>query len=129
MPILQARIHTARATRYLGQFCKHAAAMGAGGHTSRMHLHTTMARGEVHVTADWSDTSGTVTFTPWGRCTLTAADNTLTLRIDATDDDGITRMREIIDRDLQRFSRRDPLTVSWHQPGTPGAAPFGPPAP
>ena len=106
MPILNAQVHTDRASRYLGQFCKHAAAMGDGGHTPRMHLHATMARREVRVTAEWSDTSGTVTFTPWGRCTLTADADTLTLRIDAADEDGLTQIRDIIDRDFERFSRR-----------------------
>jgi hypothetical protein len=33
MPILQAQIQTERASRYLVQFCKQAAAMGGGGHT------------------------------------------------------------------------------------------------
>ncbi|WP_051808714.1 DUF2218 domain-containing protein [Actinoplanes subtropicus] len=123
-PILHAQITTERASRYLVQFCKHAAAIGDGGHGPRMHLHTAMDRRDVRVTADWSDTSGTVTFTPWGRCTLTADGDTLTVRIEATDEDGLTRIRDVIDRDLQRFSRRDPLSVSWQQP--PGAAPFRP---
>jgi hypothetical protein len=126
MPILYARIQTERASRYLVQFCKHAAAMGGGGHTPRMHLHATMARRQVQVAAEWSDTSGTVTFTPWGQCML-AADTgtlTLTLRIDAVDEDGLAQIRDVIDRDLERFSRRDPVTVTWQRSETPGAAPF-----
>jgi hypothetical protein len=126
MPILHAQIQTERASRYLVQFCKHAAAMGDGGHTPRMHLHASMARREVQVTAEWSDTGGTVTFTPWGQCTLAADTGTLTLRIDAPDDDGLTQIRDVIDRDLERFSRRDPLTVTWQRSETPGAAPFPP---
>jgi hypothetical protein len=126
MPILQAQIQTERASRYLVQFCKHAAAMGSGGHSPRMHQQGMMARREVQVAADWSDTSGTVTFTPWGRCTLGADAGTLTLRIDAADQDGLTQIRDIITRDLQRFSNRDPLTVIWQQSETPGAAPFPP---
>ena len=129
MPILNAQVHTDRASRYLGQFCKHAAALGDGGHTPRMHLHATMARREVRVTAEWSDTSGTVTFTPWGRCTLAADADTLTLRIDAADEDGLTQIRDIIDRDFERFSRRDPVSLSWQQPDTPGGPPFHPTAP
>jgi hypothetical protein len=126
MPILHAQIQTERASRYLVQFCKHAAAMGDGGHTPRVHLHAPMARREVQVTAEWSDTGGTVTFTPWGQCTLAATTGTLTLRIDAPHDDGLTQIRDVIDRDLERFSRRDPLTVTWQRSGTPGAAPFPP---
>jgi hypothetical protein len=126
MPILQAQIPTERASRYLVQFCKHAAAMGRrGGHTPRMRLHAPIAR-EVQVAAEWSDTSGTVTFTPWGRCTLTAHNGALTLRIDATDEDAAARIRDIITRDFERFSHRDPVTVTWHRSDTPGAAPFRP---
>jgi len=112
MPILHAQIQTDRAGRYLVQFCKHAAAMGDGGHAARMHLRKTMAR----ATAEWSDTAGTVTFTPWGTCTLAATADVLTLRIDATDDDGLARIRDVVDRDLERFSRREPLTVTWQRP-------------
>ena len=113
MPILHARIETDRASRYLVQFCKHAAAMGNGGHTPRMHLHATMARRDVQVTAAWTDTAGTVTFTPWGQCTLAADVGSLVLRIDAADEDGLARIRDVIDRDLERFSRREPMTVTW----------------
>lgn len=126
MPILQAHIRTERARRYLVQFCKHAAAMGGGGHTPRIHLHTTMARREVQVAAEWSETSGIVTFTPWGQCTLAADVGTLRLRIDAADEDGLAQIRDVIARDFERFSRRDPVTVIWQRPETPGAAALQP---
>jgi hypothetical protein len=124
MPILHAQIQTERASRYLVQFCKHAAAMGGGGHTPRMHLHTPLACRKVQVAAEWSDTVGTVTFTPWGQCTLAADIDALTLRIDAADEDGAAQIRDVIDRDLQRFSRRDPITATWLRTETPDAAPF-----
>jgi hypothetical protein len=125
MPILEAQVATERASRYLVQFCKHAAAMGGGGHTPRMHLHGTMARREVQVAAEWSDTRGTVTFTPWGQCTLTAEASSLTVRVEAVDEDGLDQIRDVITRDFERFSRRNPLTVTWHQPETPDAPPEG----
>jgi hypothetical protein len=118
MPILEAQIETERASRYLVQFCKHAAAMGSGGHTPRMHLHGAMTRREVQVHVEWSDTRGTVTFTPWGQCTLAADAGTLTLRIEAGGEDGLHQIRDVITRDLERFSRRNPLTVTWWQPET-----------
>lgn len=123
MPILETHIETERASRYLGQFCKHAAAMGSGGHTPRMHLHSTVARREVQVSAEWSDTAGTVTFTPWGRCTLTADGGVLTVRIDAVDEDGLAQIRDVVTRDFDRFSQRTPLSVTWQRPDTPGATP------
>lgn len=123
MPILEAQIETERASRYLRQLCKHADAMsGRGSHTPGMHLHNKAVPGEVEVAAAWSDTDGTLTFTPWGQCTLAADTDTLTLRIAAADEDGLHHMRDVLTRDLERFSSRDPLTVTWRQPTTNEAA-------
>jgi hypothetical protein len=122
MPILEAQIETERASRYLVQFCKHAAAMGSGGHSPRMHLHGTVARREVQVAAQWSDTSGTVTFTPWGLCTLAADAGILTVRIDTADEDGLAQIRDVVTRDLHRFSQRTPLAVCWQRSEDPNAA-------
>jgi len=113
MPTLHAQVRTDRPGRYLVQFCKHAAAMGNGGHTARMHLSRSPAQPDVTVAAEWSATAGTVTFAPWGTCTLAATPDALTLRIDAADEESLARIRDIVDRDLDRFSRRDPLTVTW----------------
>lgn len=127
MPILSAQVRTDRAGRYLSQFCRHAAAMGDGDHAFRMRLHAGTAGRTVQVTAECSENGGTVTFGPWGRCILAADGDTLTLRIESTDEDGLGRIRDVVDRDLERFSRRDPVTLSWEPPDTPGpdAVPTG----
>jgi hypothetical protein len=112
----EARIDTERPSRYLVQLCKHAAAMGATqGHGPRVHLRGLLTRREVQVHAEWTDTHGTVTFTPWGRCTLTADATTLTVRIDAADEDDVCRIQDVITRNLNRFGRRERLTVQWHR--------------
>jgi hypothetical protein len=41
------------------------------------------------VDADWSDTRGVITFTPWGQCTITADDAGLTVRVEATDQENM----------------------------------------
>lgn len=128
MPALSARIDTDRGSRYLTQFCKHAAAMGAGGHGPRMHLSAILERRQVQVSAEWTDTSGTVTFTPWGRCTLSAGESALDIRIDAADEQGLAQIRDVITRDLERFSRREPLTVAWTEPDEADDGPFRPAA-
>ncbi len=103
MPTAEAHVDTERPSRYLVQFCKHAAAMGAaGGH---------------------GDTQGTVTFDPWGTCTMHADTNTLALRIDAPDEENLQRIQDVIAKDFDRFGRRDRLTVHWHRPETPDVGP------
>jgi hypothetical protein len=122
MPILQAQIEIDRPSRYLVQFCKHAAAMGsAGGHSARLHLQGILARREVQVTAEWTDTAGTVTFTPWGLCALTADGSVLTVCLKAADEEGLAQIRDIVTRDFERFTRRNPVTVSWRRSDDPGA--------
>jgi hypothetical protein len=98
--IATARIETERPSRYLVQLCRHASAMdGAHGHTG--------------VRAEWSETHGTVHFGQWGRCVLDAEAGTLTVRVEADDEDGLRRIQEVVSRDLDRFGRRDRLAVDW----------------
>jgi hypothetical protein len=117
MPTIEAKVRTERASRYLVQFCQHAAALGgAGGHRPRPHSPGAPGHGPVRVRADWSDTHGVVTFPPGARCTVDADANTLTVRVEAADEQALQRIRDIVTGDLGRFSRRDPLTVEWYQP-------------
>jgi hypothetical protein len=113
MVTAETRIDTDRPERYLAQICKHAAAMGGPGHRGRMHKGGHSQREELDVNAEWSDAHGTVTFTPGGTCTLTADGTVLTLRIEATDEESLRRIQEILTRDLDRFGRRDRLVVDW----------------
>ncbi len=113
----EAHVETTRASRYLVQFCKHADSMsGHRGHG--MHLGEALARRDVQVHADWSDTRGVVTFSPWGRCAISADEDLLTFRIEADDEENLRQIQDIITRDLGRFARRDGLTVTW-QPAAP----------
>lgn len=108
-----------RPGRYLGQLCRHAAAMGQtrGGHRPRNHATgAALASGEVEIHADSTGTSGVVTIAPWGGFTLEAGSGTLTIRVDATDHDALGRIQDIITRDLERFGRRSRLTVTWPPP-------------
>jgi len=112
----EARIETERPRRYLTQFCKHAASIGGGRHRPRLHPGNKLARGEIQVHADWTDTQATVAFAPWGQCTITADTSRLTVRIQATDEESLRRIQDIVTTDLHRFGRRDHLTVTWHRP-------------
>lgn len=119
MPILEAQIATERPSRYLVQLCEHATAMGSLGHTARIPLHGGPARGDVRIQAEWSDSLGTITFNPWGRCTMLADGKSLTVRIDASDEDGLRQIQQVITRNVGRFGRRDGLTVAWRRPDRP----------
>jgi hypothetical protein len=117
MPIAEARIDTDRPSRYLVQFCKHAAAMGSGrGHQLRTHTEGVSATGRVTIRAEWSDTLGTIMFDPWGMCRLEARDTELLLRVQANSDDSLARIEEIVAKDLGRFSRQE-LSITWHSIG------------
>jgi hypothetical protein len=124
MLTVEAQIQTERPSRYLTQICKHAASMRAGNNGPRIHLSTALAHREVQLHADWSDTHGVITFTPWGQCTMTAHADTLTLRVEATDEENLQKIQDIITKDLDRFGRRDALTVNW-QPASLPQAPAG----
>jgi hypothetical protein len=113
----EAHVQTTRASRYLIQFCKHADSMSRhGGHG--MHLGEALTRRDVQVRADWSDTRGVVTFSPWGQCTVTADEVSLTFRVEANGEENLQQIQDVITRDLDRFARRDGLTVTW-QPASP----------
>jgi hypothetical protein len=131
----ETQIDTERPGRYLVQLCRHAATMGSTrGHRFRAHASgDPQAHRNVQVHAEWSETHGSIQFEPWGRCTIEASATTLLLRVEATDEDNLRRIQDVITRDLGTFGRRDHLTVNWQQPGAPAATPrqprqAGPPA-
>ncbi len=118
----EAHIETGRPGRYLVQLCRHAAAMGsARGHRIRVHAGgDNMAGREVQVHAEWSETGGVVSFDPWGLCAIEASTDRLTLRVEATDENGLRQIQDVLTRDLGRFGRRERLTLNWHRPEAPG---------
>ncbi|MEU6323882.1 DUF2218 domain-containing protein [Streptomyces sp. NPDC047009] len=67
---------------------------------------------------DYSDTYGTIRFTG-GLCTLHAASDALTLRVDANDEDTLRRLQNGITDRLEKIGRRDGLTVTWRRPEGP----------
>jgi len=71
---------------------------------------------------EWSETRGTVNF-GWGQCTMEASAGTLTLRAEAADQENLQRVQDIVARDIERFGKRDHLTVMWNRPGEPAPPP------
>jgi hypothetical protein len=127
----EACIETDRASRYLVQTCKHFNNRGRhlGGLTAR-HMaaaarhHNGAGRDPAQARIEWSDTDGLVDL-GWGRCAMHASNTALTLRAEADTAGNLEHVQEMVTGHLQRFGRRDNLTVSWRQTGAPGTGPAG----
>lgn len=122
MQIVQARIPTGNASRYLTQVCRHASAIsggGPGGHMRPMrrarHGGDPAEHSPIKITVERSDTGGVIRFGPQGRCVLEATGTDLLVRIEAAEEAGLERFCEIITGDLTRFGRREKLKISWQR--------------
>jgi hypothetical protein len=119
----ETQIDTERPGRYLAQLCRHAAAMG-GARSHRLRAHAgagAQAGREGQVHAVWSEADGAISFDPWGKCTIAASADRLVLRVEAADEENLRRIQDVLTRDIDRFGRRERLTVNWHSPEAPGA--------
>jgi hypothetical protein len=115
-----AHVETDRASRYLVQLCRHVSQMGGPGG------HRPPSRGghvppEVqHV--EWTDTRGTIDV-GWGRCTVEATPDVLTLRLESADEEGLQRLQAAVAHRLETIGRRESLEVTWQRPGAPAPEP------
>jgi hypothetical protein len=105
MMTVEAHVHTDQASRHLVEVC-------------RRLDERTRTDPELGVSVAWTEADGTIEF-GWGRCTLCAAADTLTLRAEAADADGLRQVRELISRHLEKHADDDELTLTWWQDGTP----------
>ncbi len=87
----RADVATDKPVAYMRQLCKHF------GHK---------------VDASFGDDSGYIQF-EFGRCELHTSDRTLSLEVSATDAESHERMERVIGSHLERFGRRDELSVTW----------------
>jgi uncharacterized protein len=105
MPLIaEARVETEDASRYLVELCEHLNQKAE-------------AKPELGVRVAWTKGNGTVDF-GWGRCAMRADEDSLSLRAEADDDDGLRQVRELISRHLQKHAGDDRLTLTWRQDGT-----------
>lgn len=116
-----ALIATEHPERYIARLGGHAAKMG------RRLGHRLLAHGDGHVPpevrhAEWTDAGGTVQL-DCGRWTMEAAPGALRLRAEAADEAGLRRIQDLLTNRLQKFGRREQLTVTWLPPATEPAQP------
>jgi len=91
MMIAECRVETVSASKYIAQLCKHFA-----------HK----------ITVEYDATSGRADF-PWGVCRMSAGGETLALRCEAPDAEGLNRMKAVIEDHLLRFAWRERPTLDW----------------
>jgi hypothetical protein len=92
MPASHASVATEKPTPYMKQLCKHF------GHK---------------VDVRFDDEQGTIQL-PMGTCELDATQpGVLTMRVTAEDAAALERTQQVIGSHLERFGRRDELSVSW----------------
>lgn len=87
----QANVATEKPVPHMRQLCKHF------GH---------------RVDTSYDDDSGYIQF-EFGRCELRASDGNLELTATASDEASGERVRNVVGSHLERFGKRDGLTVSW----------------
>jgi hypothetical protein len=87
----RATVATEKPVPYMRQLCKHF------GHK---------------VDTSFDDDSGCIQF-EFGRCELRAADGELQLTVSAAGDEDRVRMQHVIGSHLERFGKRDELSVTW----------------
>jgi hypothetical protein len=120
----QADIQTEHAARYLERVCGHAGKMGTAGRRPG-HRRPSHARGdgppEVRHT-ECSETEGTVSLN-WGQWTMRALPGLLAVRAEAADEQSLRRIQDLLTERLQKFGRREHLTVTWRRPEAATAEP------
>ena len=118
-PVLttEADIQTEHAAGYLARLCGHAGKMGAAGHRlghrPRSHSGGGVPPEVRHV--ECSQTEGTVSLN-WGQWTMRASPGLLAIRAEAADEESLRRIQDLLTARLQKFGRREHLTVTWRRP-------------
>ncbi|MFJ4849305.1 MULTISPECIES: DUF2218 domain-containing protein [unclassified Streptomyces] len=83
------------------------------------HLHTDQpARllAGLRTDAERSGTRGTLD-TPWGRCTLETGPDSLTIRVEAADEDGLRHVRKLVSDRLREIGGGEAAHVAWRPAG------------
>ena len=96
MPISEARVATAHASRYLQQLCKH------WSHK---------------FTVDFTPERGMIDLGDGRACALAATGEALTLRATVPDDGDAARLETVIADHVKRFAFREELAFSWRAIG------------
>ena len=114
----EADIQTEHAARYLARLCGHAGKMGTAGHRIG-HRRPSHAPGDAPPEVrrvECSGTEGTISL-DCGQWTMRASPGLLAIRAEAADGDSLRRIKDLLTLRLQKFSRRERLTLNWRDGG------------
>jgi hypothetical protein len=106
----EARVQTGQPGRYVTQFCRHARQVHRLRH--QPPAHDGGAQPPEVRSAECSGTRAVVSF-GWGQCTMVATPGTLTVRVEAADAEKLRLVQDIVARDVERFGKRERLTLDW----------------
>jgi hypothetical protein len=113
----EADIRTEHAAKYLARLCGHAGKMGTAGRRLG-HRPPSHAGGDIAPEVrrvDCAGTEGTVSLN-WGQWTMRASPGLLAVRAEAADEESLRRIQDLLAARLQKFGRREHLTVNWRRP-------------
>ena len=109
-------IQTEHAARYLARLCGHAGKMGTAGHRLS-HRRPSHAPGDAPPEVrrvECSGTEGTVSLN-CGQWTMRALPGLLAVRAEAADEQSLQRIQDLLTARLEKFGRREHLTVNWRR--------------
>jgi hypothetical protein len=114
MPAAEADIRTDHAASYLARLCGHASKMSQAGHrlSHRQRAHDRDGGPPEVRRVDRSGTEATVSLDR-GQWTVRALPGRLTIRAEAADQEDLRRIQDLLTTRLERFGRREHLTVAW----------------
>jgi hypothetical protein len=108
----EANVQTTQAGEWLAQLCRQFQERAA----SHPELGIEVAR---------SDTRGSVDF-GWGRCTLQAGADALTLRVEADQADDLESLQELLTRHIEHLGSGEQAATVWSTSGEPATSPRDP---
>ncbi|MBX6764852.1 MAG: DUF2218 domain-containing protein [Rubrobacteraceae bacterium] len=90
----------------------HVTTEGAARYANRMCKHFSH-----RVEATWNEPDGQIEFPELGICHMIARPDELVLRVEADDEAGLERLKEVVGTHLERFGAREGLRVRWSDGG------------
>jgi hypothetical protein len=114
MPAAEADIPTEHAASYLARLCDHLGKMSQAGQRLP-HRRGTHGRGDGPPEirrVERGETEAAVTLN-WGQWVMRARPGLLAVRAEAADEENLRRIQDLLTTRLEKFGRREHLTVTW----------------